>query len=76
MPINSIKSLRRQISEVLYEAEDFHLDREEVADLLEEFAGAVRDGHTELEPDRGQWYQEVHGNGEKATDGGTAGGDQ
>lgn len=76
MPINSIESLRTQISGVLDEAEDYEVDRLETAELLEAFADAVRDGHTELEPDRGYWYQEAHGNGEKATDGGTTGGHQ
>lgn len=76
MPINSIESLRTQISGALDEAEDCEVDRLETAELLEAFAGAVRDGHTELEPDRGYWYREVHGNGEKVTDGGTTGGQE
>lgn len=59
--IDDIDKLKGRISTLLCEAESEGLDRENVADLLEQLAEAVRNGHTTLPDDRGAWYQEVHG---------------
>lgn len=76
MAIDDIESLKRSFSQLLDEAEDHGVDRLGVAELLDEYADTVRDGYTELEPDRGQWYREVHEQTEIATDGGNTGGEE
>jgi len=57
----SLSTLEANIRDALPEVERKGADREEVAELLEAYADAVRNGHTDLPEDRGQWWQEVHG---------------
>ena len=60
MTIDSLDRLSALIEEKLTAAEENGLEREAVADLLEEHAAAVRNGHTELPENRGEWWHDVN----------------
>ncbi len=61
MTLDTLDRLSASIEEKLLEAEREGLDREAVADRLEEHAAAVRKGHATLPDNRGQWWDDVHG---------------
>lgn len=61
MTLDTLDRLSASIEEKLLEAEREGVDRESVADRLEAHAAAVRNGHATLPNNRGQWWDEVHG---------------
>lgn len=61
MTIDTLDRLSACIEEKLIEAEREGLEREAVADRLEEHAAAVRGGYAELPSNRRQWWHDVHG---------------
>jgi hypothetical protein len=52
--------MRFHISEALEQAQDKGMDREEVAQMLERYADAARNGYTQLPEDRGEWWLQTH----------------
>lgn len=52
--------MKLHISEALECAEGEGMEREEVAEVLERYADAVRNGYTTLPEDRGEWWLETH----------------
>ena len=52
--------MKCHISEALEQAQAQGQDREEIAQMLERYAEAVRNGYTTLPEDRGEWWQETH----------------
>jgi len=61
MTIDTLDTLSTLIEEKLLEAERQGLEREAVADRLEEHAAAVRNGHATLPENRGEWWDDAHG---------------
>lgn len=60
MSTDDLDRLSERIEEQLLEAEQNGLEREAVADRLEEHAAAVRNGHATLPENRREWWKEVH----------------
>jgi hypothetical protein len=52
--------MKFHLVEALEQAQCNGMDREEVAEMLERYADAVREGYTNLPEDRGDWWLEVH----------------
>lgn len=60
MTIDSLDTLSALIEEKLDAAQRNGLDRDDVADRLEEHAHAVRNGYVEIPDHRGEWWHDVH----------------